>query len=83
MNLELVLVGWLCTHEDGFEVRMGKDLDRAQIYARTNRAVCEAMFVRRAFPARRADEGDAKAADRQYEIHTDSGPPRVAKERRR
>jgi hypothetical protein len=41
-----VLVGWLVTHEDGFEARLGPDRARAEVYVRQHRAVrIEAMFV--------------------------------------
>jgi hypothetical protein len=41
-----VLVGWLVTHDDGFEARLGADRARAEVYVRQHRAVrIEAMFV--------------------------------------
>ena len=44
-----VLVGWLVTHSDGFEARLGPDKARAEVYVRQHRATrIEAMFVMRA-----------------------------------
>ena len=44
-----VLVGWLVTHDDGFEARLGPDRARAEVYVRQHRAVrIEGMFVWRA-----------------------------------
>ena len=44
-----VLVGWLVTHDDGFEARLGPDKARAEVYVRQHRAVrIEGMFVWRA-----------------------------------
>lgn len=41
-----VLVGWLVTHSDGFEARLGPDRARAEVYLRQHRAVrIEPMFV--------------------------------------
>jgi hypothetical protein len=41
-----VLVGWLVTHDDGFEARLGADRARAEVYVRQHRAArIEAMFV--------------------------------------
>jgi hypothetical protein len=46
-----VLVGWLVTHDDGFEARLGADLARAEVYVRQHRTVrIEAMFVWRELP---------------------------------
>lgn len=42
-----VLVGWLATHPDGYEARIGPDRTRAELYAARNRATLEPMFVRR------------------------------------
>ena len=43
-----VLVGYLATHADGFEARVGPDRARAEHYAAKQRATLEPMFVRRA-----------------------------------
>lgn len=43
-----VLVGYLVTHADGYEARVGPDRTRAQLYAVRSRATLEPMFVRRA-----------------------------------
>jgi hypothetical protein len=41
-----VLVGYLVTHDDGFEARLGPDKARAEVYVRQHHAVSiEAMFV--------------------------------------
>lgn len=46
-----VIVGWLVTHEDGFQARLGPDRARAEVYVRQHRAArIEAMFVRRTLP---------------------------------
>ena len=42
-----VLVGYLITHADGYEVRMPADRTRAELYAVRVHAVIEPMFVRR------------------------------------
>lgn len=43
-----VLVGWLVTHADGFEVRLAADRARADKYLQQHRAtIIEPMFVRR------------------------------------
>lgn len=42
-----VLVGYLVTHADGFEARVGPDRTRAELYAVRNRATLEPMYVRR------------------------------------
>ena len=42
-----VLVGYLVTHADGYEARIGPDRMRAELYAARNRATIEPMFVRR------------------------------------
>lgn len=42
-----VLVGYLVTHADGYEARLGPDRTRAELYAARNRAMLEPMFVRR------------------------------------
>lgn len=45
----LVLKGYLVTHADGFEARLGPDRARAEVYLRQHRAtLIEPMFVRRA-----------------------------------
>lgn len=49
-----VLVGYLVTHADGYEARLGPDRTRADLYAARNRATIEPMFVRR--PARQDGE---------------------------
>jgi hypothetical protein len=44
-----VIVGYLVTHGDGFEARLGADRARAEVYLRQHRAIrIEPMFVRRA-----------------------------------
>jgi hypothetical protein len=46
-----VLVGWLVTHDDGFEARLGPDRARAEVYVRQHRAQrIEGMFVWRELP---------------------------------
>lgn len=45
-----VLVGYLVTHPDGFEARVGPDRARAELYAVRNRATLEPMYVRRCAP---------------------------------
>jgi hypothetical protein len=45
--LEEVVVGYLVTHENGFEALFGKDRTRAENYAVQNRARIEPVFVRR------------------------------------
>ena len=45
-----VMVGYLITHGDGFEARLGPDRARAELYAARNRATLEPMFVRRILP---------------------------------
>lgn len=51
-----VLVGYLVTHPDGYEARLGPDRTRAELYAARNRAMLEPMFVRRP-AARQAGAG--------------------------
>lgn len=43
-----VIVGYLVTHEDGYEARLGPDRTRADLYAVRSRATIEPLFVRRA-----------------------------------
>ena len=45
-----VLVGYLVTHADGYEVRIGPDRTRAELYAAKSHATLEPMFVRRNAP---------------------------------
>lgn len=45
-----VLVGYLVTHADGYEARVGPDRTRAELYAARNHATLEPMYVRRARP---------------------------------
>lgn len=42
-----VLVGYLVTHPDGYQVRMEPDRTRAALYAARNHATLEPMYVRR------------------------------------
>ena len=42
-----VVVGYLVTHADGFEARLGPDRTRADLYAAQQHATVEPMFVRR------------------------------------
>ena len=42
-----VLVGYLVTHADGYQVRIGPDRTRAELYAARNHATLEPMYVRR------------------------------------
>lgn len=42
-----VLVGYLVTHADGYEARVGPDRTRAELYAARNHATLEPMYVRR------------------------------------
>lgn len=44
----LVLVGYLVTHPDGYQVRLAPDRTRAELYAARQHATLEPMFVRRA-----------------------------------
>ena len=48
-----VLVGYLITHGDGFEARLGPDRTRAELYAAKSHATLEPMFVRRNAPRAR------------------------------
>jgi hypothetical protein len=43
----LVLVGYLVTHHDGFQARLGPDKTRAELYAVRNHATLEALYVQR------------------------------------
>lgn len=54
-----VLVGYLVTHADGYEVRIAPDRTRAELYCARNHATLEPMFVRRksAAPPRQIDAG--------------------------
>lgn len=45
-----VMVGYLITHSDGFEARLGPDKARAELYAVRNHARIEVLFVRRVLP---------------------------------
>jgi hypothetical protein len=45
-----VLVGWLATHADGTQARLGLDRAKANHYAATHHATLEAMFVWRDLP---------------------------------
>lgn len=45
-----VLVGYLATHADGYEARLGADRARAEHYAWKQGATLEPMFVRRPGP---------------------------------
>lgn len=56
-----VLVGYLVTHPDGYEARLGPDRTRAELYAARNRAMLEPMFVRRP-AARQAGAGGPNGA---------------------
>lgn len=47
-----VIVGYLITHQDGYEARLGPDRTRANLYAERSRATLEPMFVRRQAPSR-------------------------------
>lgn len=47
-----VLVGYLVTHQDGYQARIGPDRTRADLYAARNHATVEAMYVRREVPPR-------------------------------
>lgn len=42
-----VLVGYLVTHADGYEARVGPDRTRAELYAARNHATIEPIYVRR------------------------------------
>ena len=42
-----VIVGYLVTHADGYEARVGPDRTRAELYAARNHATLEPMYVRR------------------------------------
>ena len=43
-----VVVGYLVTHPDGYQVRMPPDRTRADLYAAQQHATVEPMYVRRA-----------------------------------
>lgn len=60
-----VIVGYLVTHLDGYEARLGPDLALATVYAARQRAVrLEAMYVRRTgAPSRQIDAGCAIAGE--------------------
>ncbi len=45
-----VLVGWLATHVDGTQARLGLDRAKADHYAATHHATIEAMYVWRDLP---------------------------------
>jgi hypothetical protein len=45
-----VLVGWLATHVDGTQARLGLDRAKADHYAATHHATIEAMYVWREVP---------------------------------
>jgi hypothetical protein len=42
-----VLCGWLATHNDGTQARLGLDKAKADRYAATHHATLEAVFVMR------------------------------------
>jgi hypothetical protein len=42
-----VFKGYLVTHPDGYEARMGPDRTRAELYAAKNHAIIEELYVRR------------------------------------
>ena len=42
-----VIVGYLATHPNGYEARLGPDRARAELYAQRNHATLEPMFARR------------------------------------
>ena len=44
---ELILKGYLVTHENGFEVRLNTDRGHAELYAVRNRATMEPLYVLR------------------------------------
>lgn len=46
-SLTLVKKGYLITHRDGFEVRLGLDRTRADLYAEQNFARIEPLYVQR------------------------------------
>lgn len=48
-TVELV-VGYLVTHADGYEARVGPDRTRAELYAAKQHATLETMYVRRPRP---------------------------------
>lgn len=48
-----IVVGYLVTHADGYEVRLDKDRTRADLYAARNHATIEPMYVKRPLPAGR------------------------------
>lgn len=47
---DLVVVGFLIPHADGYQVRIGPDRTRAELYAARNHATLEPMYVRRCAP---------------------------------
>ena len=55
-----VLVGYLVTHADGYEARLGPDRTRAELYAARNRAMLEPLYVKRKLPPK-DDQIDAGA----------------------
>ena len=50
-----VVKGYLVTHPDGYEARLGPDLTRAEIYAAQQHGTLEPLFVRRVIRAGRLD----------------------------
>jgi hypothetical protein len=56
-----VLVGYLVTHPDGYEARVGPDRTRADLYAARNHATVEPMYVKRP-SSRQAGAGGAIGA---------------------
>lgn len=61
-----VVVGYLVTHPDGYEARLGPDETLAQLYAARNRGRIEPMFVRRSAPADSsptADQASVQTSD--------------------
>lgn len=47
IGLVEVVVGYLVTHSDGYQVRLDRDRTRAELYAARNHATLEPMYVRR------------------------------------
>ena len=54
---DLHIVGYLVTHANGFEARLGPDRTNAELYAARNRGTLEPMYVLR----RRRDDGGDEA----------------------
>lgn len=57
----LLVVGYLVTHENGYEARLSADRTRAELYAARNHATIEPMYVRRRRSSDRPEQADEAA----------------------